>query len=280
MEVADAIGRLETQLKNTRPADYEKWSKDAQDAVYALRQQGANDDDFRKILRDTADSFMKVFSNVPEIQAGLSQASSRIDRFLDQEQSIVSQIRETPILTVEYNLTRQLTSNDKTITATQPNQKIPDLSNVNLVVEGWLGGGPDVPELTFNAGGTWFNSPNTADQKRGRVRDIRVSLEADWQLTALAKLSKPTVSLSGQYLNLIAEPLGQQVMLNGVTIVRRGPMEVFQAKLSIPVGGSSGVKIPVSFTYASRTELVKESDVRGNIGITFDLDTLFSQKTK
>jgi hypothetical protein len=68
------------------------------------------------------------------------------------------------------------------------------------------------------------------------------------------------------------------VMVNGVTINRRGPMEVFQAKFTLPAGGTSGVKIPFSFTWASRTEVVKESDVRGNIGITFDLDSLFSNK--
>jgi len=39
----------------------------------------------------------------------------------------------------------------------------------------------------------------------------------------------------------------------------------------------SRVKIPISFTYASHTELIEEKDVRGNIGITLDFDTLFSK---
>ena len=64
--------------------------------------------------------------------------------------------------------------------------------------------------------------------------------------------------------------------LNGVTIDRRGNLGTVQAKLSIPVH-DSGVKIPIAFTYANRTELIKEKDVRGNIGITFDLDSLFSR---
>ena len=39
----------------------------------------------------------------------------------------------------------------------------------------------------------------------------------------------------------------------------------------------SGVKVPLSFTWANRTELVKEKEVRGNIGITFDMDAIVSR---
>ena len=49
-----------------------------------------------------------------------------------------------------------------------------------------------------------------------------------------------------------------------------------QFKFTIPVKGS-GVKIPLSVTFSNRTEFIKESKVRGNVGITFDLDTIFSK---
>ena len=97
-------------------------------------------------------------------------------------------------------------------------------------------------------------------------------------LKEIQNIGRPTLSFSGQFLALVNEPLGQQLTFKGVTIDRRGNVGVFQTKLSIPIK-DSGVKIPISFTYATRTELVKERDVRGNIGITFDLDSLFS-KTK
>jgi hypothetical protein len=38
----------------------------------------------------------------------------------------------------------------------------------------------------------------------------------------------------------------------------------------------SGVKIPLSLSYANRTELLKEKDVRGHVGVTFDMDVLSS----
>jgi hypothetical protein len=101
-------------------------------------------------------------------------------------------------------------------------------------------------------------------------------LQFDLPLKEIQNVGRPAISFSGQFLALLEEPLGQKVTLNGVTISRTGNIGVFQAKLSIPIK-DSGVKIPVAFTYASRTELVKEKDVRGNIGITFDLDSLFAK---
>jgi len=42
--------------------------------------------------------------------------------------------------------------------------------------------------------------------------------------------------------------------------------------------GDSGIQVPISFTASNRTELIKEREIRGNIGITFDLDRLFVKK--
>jgi hypothetical protein len=49
-----------------------------------------------------------------------------------------------------------------------------------------------------------------------------------------------------------------------------------QIKLVIPIK-NSGVRIPFSLSFANRTELIKEKEVRGNFGFTFDLDTIFAK---
>jgi hypothetical protein len=36
------------------------------------------------------------------------------------------------------------------------------------------------------------------------------------------------------------------------------------------------MKVPISITTSNRTELIKETDVRGSIGLTWNLDTLMS----
>ncbi len=55
--------------------------------------------------------------------------------------------------------------------------------------------------------------------------------------------------------------------------VEKGRIHVGQAKLTIPMKGSA-IKIPLSVSFANRTELLKEKNVRGHIGLTFDLDVL------
>jgi hypothetical protein len=52
---------------------------------------------------------------------------------------------------------------------------------------------------------------------------------------------------------------------------------VFQGKLELPAG-KNAIRVPVSFTYSNRTELIKESEVRGQIGLSFNLDQLFDFK--
>jgi hypothetical protein len=79
------------------------------------------------------------------------------------------------------------------------------------------------------------------------------------------------------YEHLHQKPLGIQLLINDQAVNKPGNIGVFQAKYSIPIG-DSGVQIPISFTASNRTELVKEKDVRGNIGITFDLDKLLASK--
>ena len=62
----------------------------------------------------------------------------------------------------------------------------------------------------------------------------------------------------------------------GTAIAQQGHIGVLQVKLTIPVKGT-GVKIPLAFTVANRTELIKEKDVRGNFGITFDFDSAIAK---
>lgn len=244
---------------------FSQWEGIVETAIYAL-SPSASDDEIMKVVQSAADQFSQLFANLPEIKNATVAAS--MSSYLTDKNKILADIKKTPIATVEYNFSRQVTTINQTITATEPAKQVPDLSNVNLILERGFQG-VNAPELTLNLGGTWFNST-------GKVRNYLASLQVDMPLKEIANVGQPVFSLAGQFLSLLQQPLGQQVMLNGVTINQRGNIGVAQAKVSFPVKGS-GVKIPVSFTYATRTELIKEKDVRGNIGITFDLDSLFSK---
>lgn len=52
-----------------------------------------------------------------------------------------------------------------------------------------------------------------------------------------------------------------------------------QAKLTIPLG-NTGIAFPISVTVANRTELIKEKEVRGQFGFTFDFSKLVSALNK
>jgi hypothetical protein len=57
---------------------------------------------------------------------------------------------------------------------------------------------------------------------------------------------------------------------SGSAIAPKGHLILGQAKLTIPL--ADGIRIPLSVTFANRTELIEEEDIRANFGVTFNLD--------
>jgi hypothetical protein len=55
-------------------------------------------------------------------------------------------------------------------------------------------------------------------------------------------------------------------------MTKTDPVYRFQAKLSFTL--LPGIELPISVTWASRTELIKESNVKGKVGFTFDVAKL------
>ena len=106
-------------------------------------------------------------------------------------------------------------------------------------------------------------------------RDVRVGLEGKFKLRSLAGYGRPVLAFAGLYTLLNQEPLGLGITFNGADIKTRGHIGVFQAKLEFPTANNS-MRIPLSLTVSNRTELIKESEVRGQIGVSFNLDSLFA----
>lgn len=270
VQLARQFANFDATARRNRAA-FDKWLLAQDDALLAL-PSGAQDSDIQKALQDTMESFGVTFGNAPEVKRALDRFAAEIPEYIKAENTVFAQIKRTSIVTLDYSFVRQSLPQDQTVTTTQPTQSLPDLSNLTLVLERGFAGA-NSPELTFNASGTFFSGSAVGG---GKVRDYRASLQLDVPLREIQGIGQPTLSFSGQYMHLLEEPLGQQVSINGVTISRTGGIGVFQTKLSIPVK-DSGVKIPISFTYSNRTELIKETDVRGNVGVTFDFDSLFAK---
>lgn len=92
-------------------------------------------------------------------------------------------------------------------------------------------------------------------------RGGRFALEGQYALGSGVKLQNKepwTFSLSSQ----------------GSWMTNISPTYQAQAKLTIPI--TDGVDFPISVSYASRTDLIKEADVRGKFGFTFDLSKILN----
>jgi hypothetical protein len=252
----DLLASIKTHSSDEKAivTDYANADAKLRDAVCAL---GASDSDSDKQL-------YKQFVD----------SADAVTNLLLREADIFNDIANSWTLAAEYNVTRQANTNGSLPTGVTPTistTSLPNLGNINLVASK---GFSDGPQFTGNAGFTWFQSLPTGSTS-GRMRDVRVSAELDIPLPQIKQIGKPTVSVSGLFLSLLEQPLGQAVLVNTVAVTRKGNLGLVQGKFTIPTKG--GVSIPISLTWASRTELIKESDVRGSIGITFDLDKLFAK---
>jgi hypothetical protein len=106
-----------------------------------------------------------------------------------------------------------------------------------------------------------------------RVRDFQFAGGIDIPFGNVREFGQFVFFASGKYERLLENAttdLGQ-VLPN-----TQGDIGFVQMGLKIPVA-KSGFKIPVSITFANRTELIKERTIKGNFGFTLDLDTIFSK---
>jgi len=124
---------------------------------------------------------------------------------------------------------------------------------------------------TGNFSSSFYTNPNSALNEE-TFRGATVALQAQWslgpgfvQLKSANDKSQMTISANGSY---------QRLQENKDHKGKRPDIVLGNLRLEIPV--SSGVSFPLSFSVANATEQIKETYVKGNFGISFDLDKLAS----
>ena len=157
---------------------------------------------------------------------------------------------------------------------------LPDTSTLRLIAEGqW---GPRL-DLTANAAWTMQHSgsvPLPEPQSVGGMRDFQAAAQLDVPLGSTEKRVSAETGIGAPVLAVayLSQNLTKRAAVSFAGhsfTVDPGWIHVLQATVTVPVKGS-GVKIPLSVSVANRTELLKEKDVRGHIGLTFDMDVLSS----
>ena len=144
----------------------------------------------------------------------------------------------------------------------------PDTSNFNFIAEKGTVGRID---LTFNASLNMYNKRPTAPNVK-RIRDFVFAGQFDAPLREISGVGLPVFSIAGRY----ERTTGDAFALDGTLVPNtKGDVGSLQLKFMLPIKGT-GIRLPFSVTFANRTPLIREREVRANLGFTFDLDRLFA----
>jgi hypothetical protein len=238
----------------TSDPDLVEWNRSAQAAIAKqTTAEGIRSEVVRQLnkLPDPEDLS-------PELKAKLENIGEGMTRFLQNRDKLFEFIENGPLVTFEYNAERRV--------------DLIDLSNFKVVAEGdilkYFGAPVGRTDFTYNGSMTFFNSRPGPGMKR--LRDFDHSLQFDIPFQA-GDLGSFILSFAGKYKRIMEDETAGEGA-DTMVVAPKGDIGVGQFKLSIPL---KGFRIPVSLTIANRTELIKEREVRGNIGFTFDLDSFF-----
>jgi hypothetical protein len=212
-------------------------------------------DEVQKIIIQRLGQLPQTIESDTELTGALSAFVGAYLPYLKKKKEIMDEIAKGTLVTFEYTNYRE------------PNA--PDLSNFRFVAQkGTLGG----LDFSANASLTFFNKRPVGPNVQ-RLRDFDFSANLDKRLDDVMGLGPATLTFAGKYQRLTSNA----VAFDGTVLpFTKGDIAAGQVKLTIPIG-QSGIKMPFSITFANRTELVREKEVRGNFGFTFDLDTLFAR---
>jgi hypothetical protein len=209
-------------------------------------------------------------SVVPSFDQRLLAVKAAYAKYSQVYDDAFTELRGKPQFSFEYTFTRPV------------NQ--PDTHNVRLVFGVNPYGGKGL--LSANLATTFYNEVQPG-ARYGRVRDFQAAAQFDRPLGNV--FTHPAVFTLAGYMQYQFDPsvinISPGLLVPGTSITLpkdaqvllgpKGTMGIAQAKLTLKMG-DSGMKIPIGVSWASRTDLIDATDVRGHIGITYDLDTLFN----
>jgi len=210
---------------------------------------------------------------VPNYRARAAAALAAYGRYFAAQDELIDSLATKSVVAFEYASNRPIGQ--------------PDLHNVRFIFDFPLN---KQTKFVANSAFAFYKSvPEDARNSVKRFRDAQIGMQLDHALGRNSLSSAATVSIAGyfQYQNTPAvleldpaNPLPGIAFTglpsNATTVfTRTGSIVLGQAKLTLVPGGSSA-KIPISLTYSNRTELINKPTWRGQVGVTYDFDSLFS----
>jgi hypothetical protein len=234
-------------------------------------QHAANWEQFKQTLQTQLDDLItRLTKAVPDFHDRTAKVSQAARAYFALRDNLVKSI-QTHQFTLEY--TNQHAINQ------------PSTSNVRVIYSDQPGQAPIL--LTVNGAVTFYNSVPTGFTATN-LRDVQVAGQMDRRLGTFANFKNAVFTLGAYYQWMKDDALinigpgnvapGSGIVLPGPAaqlLGTKGNIFVAQAKLTVPINNT--FKVPISVTGANRKELINEQDIRGQVGITVDLDTLFGK---
>jgi hypothetical protein len=209
--------------------------------------------DVEAVVKTQLDKFPAPADLSSESRDAVDRFARNFSGYVRARRSLLDEIAKGKVVTFEYTNNREVNA--------------PDLSNFRLIAETGVFGGK--ADLTGNASFTVYNARPAGGA--GRVRDFQFAGQFDvpFRVTGVGSF---VFSFAGKYERL----MGDATALDGTVLPgTRGDIAVGQLKLEVPF--LAGMRLPLSLTFANRTELVRETEVRGNFGFTFDMDKILAR---
>ena len=240
-----------------------KWIEETT-ALLAETTRDLSAEDVARILYRQLESVrLLMISRVPEFDQKISRVLFALNAFDKARVRVFEQMQKRPLVAVEY-------LNARTV-------DLPDRHTIRAIAEGQMG-----PRLDLTANVSWtLQSATSQSSATGtNLRDFQAAAQLDIPLGDVVKrvaggtgIGTPVIGIA--YLSERLADTATIAFAGQDYAVEPGWIHAFQARVSIPVKGS-GLKIPLSLSFANRTELIREKTIRGHIGLTFDMDVLSS----
>lgn len=249
-----------------KSADYQRWLDESGIALRAPVRMSRGE--LERVFYARLEVLRQLMiSRIPDFDNSVARLVTTLEEFEDARTGWFDKLQERFVLATEFVRDRQ---------AEQPGSW-----TGRIIGEGRLGAKWD---LTANFAATRQDKGTAmvpaAVNTRG-WRDVQMAVQAERPLGSPGDPCLPVGGASGRPV-LSFEYLGRWLTDKAVVrfaghdfSVAEGWIHAAQAKITIPLKGS-GAKIPLSVSYANRTELIKEKSVRAHFGITFDLDVVTS----
>jgi hypothetical protein len=262
----DAIDTLLDKIPADKLGD---WT--AKYVVLLRSDQTADKGAFTKALSDAVKDLADLAQKAdPQFKAASDKVVANMSAYFVGRDKAVSDYVNKVTLSVSYDNTRP---------ANQPTQ-----SSAKFILSAHTG----AVLLTANGTIEWYNQ--TLNSNVSRLRDAQFAVQFDHTFGKSTAQLSPTLSAGYYYQYMVDNALltlpstalvpGTTIALPGnasVLLNTKGSINVGQVKVVFKVR-NTGINIPLAVTFSNRTDLLaNDNEVRGNFGISYNLDSLFSK---